>query len=217
MSNDLILYGASNPCPLKILGALERAGQPWNILGFLDDEMSTRGCVDSFGYPILGGRDTVSTFDLSTVSFVNNIFGSMKSRRLVGEMLIAQGCRLIGLLSPGTDLHLVRLGEAVTIEQQVAIDAFTQIGDHCCLKRTSSIGHETTLGDYVFVGPGATVCGRVTLGDGVYVGAGSVVRDAVRIGEGTIIGAGAVVTKDLPAGVVVMGNPAVIRPTTPRS
>ncbi len=212
MSNDLILYGASNPCPLKILGALEKSGRPWNILGFLDDELSTQGVVDSFDYPILGGREALSSYDLSAVSFVNNVFGSMRSRRLVGEMLSGRGCRLVELISPGTDLHLVKLGEAVIIEQQVAIDAFTRVGSHCCIKRAASIGHETSLGDYVFVGPGATVCGRVNLADGVYVGAGSVVRDGVSIGEGTIVGAGAVVTKNLPAGVVVMGNPATLRP-----
>lgn len=211
MSNDLILYGASNPCPLKILSALERGGRGWNVLGFLDDEMSAQGRTDSFGYPILGGRDALSNRDFPSAAFVNNVFGSMKARRLVGEILSEHGCRLVELIWPETDLSLVRLREAVIIEQHVAIDAFTRIGSHCCLKRAASIGHETSLGDYVFVGPGATVCGRVTIEDGVYLGAGSVVRDGVTIGEGTIVGAGAVVTKDLPCGVVVTGNPARMR------
>ncbi len=213
MSNDLILYGASNPCPLKILSALERGDRGWRILGFLDDEMSAQGRRESFGYPILGGRDALSNDDLPSAAFMNNVFGSMKSRRLVGEMLLEHGCRLVELIWPDTDLSLVRLGEAVIIEQHVAIDAFTRVGGHSCLKRAASIGHETTLGDYVFVGPGATICGRVAIEDGVYIGAGSVVRDGVTIGEGTIVGAGAVVTKDLPAGVVVTGNPARIRST----
>ena len=40
-----------------------------------------------------------------------------------------------------------------------------------------------------------------------------IVLPGVSIGDNTVVGAGAVVTKDLPANVVAVGNPArVIRP-----
>ncbi|MFD3917820.1 sugar O-acetyltransferase [Streptomyces sp. NPDC058595] len=52
----------------------------------------------------------------------------------------------------------------------------------------------------------------VTIGDNVWLGAGVIVCPGVTIGENTVVGAGAVVTKDLPAGVLAVGNPArVIR------
>ena len=35
-------------------------------------------------------------------------------------------------------------------------------------------------------------------------------REAVTIGRGSVVGAGSVVTRDVPAGVVVAGNPAVV-------
>jgi maltose O-acetyltransferase len=44
------------------------------------------------------------------------------------------------------------------------------------------------------------------------LGGGVIVCPGVRIGDDTVVGAGAVVTRDLPAGVVAVGNPArVIR------
>jgi len=53
----------------------------------------------------------------------------------------------------------------------------------------------------------------ITIGDNVWLGGGVIILPGVSIGENTVVGAGAVVTKDLPANVVAVGNPArVIRP-----
>ncbi len=52
----------------------------------------------------------------------------------------------------------------------------------------------------------------ITIGDNVWLGGGVIVCPGVTIGDDTVVGAGAVVTRDLPAGVVAVGNPArVIR------
>ncbi len=48
----------------------------------------------------------------------------------------------------------------------------------------------------------------ITLADNVWLGGGAIVCPGVTIGENTVVGAGAVVTRDLPAGVVAVGNPA---------
>ncbi|UPL50329.1 sugar O-acetyltransferase [Hymenobacter sublimis] len=82
-----------------------------------------------------------------------------------------------------------------------------------------------TIGDNVFIAPnvvlttaghpvepGPRVAGwefarPITLGDNVWLGAGVLVMPGVTIGAGTTIGAGSVVTRDIPAGVVAVGNP----------
>ncbi len=47
----------------------------------------------------------------------------------------------------------------------------------------------------------------VTIGSDVWVGGGAIVLPGVTIGDGSVIGAGSVVTRDVPAGVVALGNP----------
>jgi maltose O-acetyltransferase len=52
----------------------------------------------------------------------------------------------------------------------------------------------------------------ITIGDNVWLGGGAIVLPGVTIGDDSVIGAGSVVTKDVPAGVLAVGNPArVIR------
>ncbi|MET7341069.1 sugar O-acetyltransferase [Streptomyces sp. NPDC087866] len=52
----------------------------------------------------------------------------------------------------------------------------------------------------------------ITIGDNVWLGGGAIVLAGVTVGDNSVIGAGAVVTKDIPANVVAVGNPArVIR------
>jgi maltose O-acetyltransferase len=56
----------------------------------------------------------------------------------------------------------------------------------------------------------------ITIGDNVWLGSGAIILAGVTIGDNTVVGAGAVVTRDLPANVVAVGNPArVIRPIEP--
>lgn len=57
----------------------------------------------------------------------------------------------------------------------------------------------------------------IVIGDNAWLGGGAIVLPGVTIGPDSVIGAGAVVTRDVPAGVVAVGNPArVVRALTPR-
>lgn len=51
----------------------------------------------------------------------------------------------------------------------------------------------------------------ITIGNSVWIGAGAQVLPGVTIGDGSVIAAGAIVTRDVPAGVVVAGQPAVVK------
>ncbi|WP_374210635.1 sugar O-acetyltransferase [Dermatobacter hominis] len=83
-----------------------------------------------------------------------------------------------------------------------------------------------TIGDHVQIGPnvqlltpthpidpdlrraGWEAAEPITIGDNVWLGGGAIVLPGVEIGADTVVGAGAVVSRDLPAGVVAVGNPA---------
>ena len=57
----------------------------------------------------------------------------------------------------------------------------------------------------------------VHIGRNCWIGAGALIMPGVTIGDDTVVGAGSVVTKDLPSGVVAVGNPCrVLRPVGER-
>ena len=53
----------------------------------------------------------------------------------------------------------------------------------------------------------------IVIGDNVWLGSGAIVLPGVTIGDNTVVGAGSVVTRDLPANVVAVGNPARVMKT----
>ncbi|MER6015949.1 sugar O-acetyltransferase [Streptomyces bluensis] len=48
----------------------------------------------------------------------------------------------------------------------------------------------------------------IAIGDNVWIGGGAIILPGVTVGDNSVVGAGAVVTKDVPANVVAVGNPA---------
>ena len=49
------------------------------------------------------------------------------------------------------------------------------------------------------------------IGSNCWIGAGAVIMPGVTIGDGSVIGAGSVVTRDIPSGVVAVGNPCRVQ------
>ncbi len=52
--------------------------------------------------------------------------------------------------------------------------------------------------------------GRIRIERGAWIGAAAILLPGVTVGAGAVVGAGSVVTRDVPAGAVVVGNPARI-------
>jgi len=90
--------------------------------------------------------------------------------------------------------------EGVTIEDQVFIGHNVTFINDLYPRATTPMGELQSAADWDVV---PTIVRK-----GASIGSGATILCGVEIGEGAIIGAGSVVTKDVEAGMIVVGNPA---------
>ena len=100
------------------------------------------------------------------------------------------------------------VSEGTVVNAAALVGANTSIGCFVHVNRSVSVGHDDVIDDYATLGPACVLAGHVHIGRGAFVGAGAVCGPGVSIGANAIVGAGAVVVRDVPAGAVVVGNPA---------
>jgi acetyltransferase-like isoleucine patch superfamily enzyme len=120
-------------------------------------------------------------------------------------------------------LPLLSLGDGTFLGHLVIISCADQIqiGKHCLIAAGVQIsdydGHPLDAERRRAGDPTPPENIRpITIGDDVWIGQSAILLKGVTIGPRAIIGAGAVVTRDVPADVVVAGNPArVIKHLTP--
>lgn len=115
-----------------------------------------------------------------------------------------------------------RVGSNCNICAHTFIENDVVVGDNVTVKCGVQLWDGLRVGNNVFIGPNVTFCNdkhpksgnhdfkveRTVIEDDVSIGANATILPGVKLSKGAVIGAGAVVTKDVAAGVTVVGNSA---------
>lgn len=147
-------------------------------------------------------------------------------QRIADDVKLGVGVRIFDFVN----LYGCEIGDNTKVGTFVEVQKNAKIGRNCKISSHTFICEGVTIEDGVFIGhhvvfindkyPRSTnangalqteadwVVGKTTVKAGASIGSGSVVLCNVTIGENAIVGAGSVVTRDVPARVIVAGNPA---------
>jgi sugar O-acyltransferase (sialic acid O-acetyltransferase NeuD family) len=177
------------------------------MLGLLGRHDLTFVCDDPTG-PV-EGIPVIAPGELNEDDTLVIAVGDPNARR---EIAARMHCRLGILQSPNVSVGpSVKIGEGSILCDHVTLTACAKVGRHFHANIYSYVAHDCVIGDFVTFAPRVSCNGNVTVGDGAYIGTNAMIKQGVTIGENAVIGMGAVVTKDVPANITVVGNPAKAR------
>ncbi len=125
------------------------------------------------------------------------------------------------LVSGYSEYVFVESGFTCVLGKNVRFEGMAMVNFNCTFLDSNVI----TIGHRALIGPGCSlICTNhalvaqerlagmfddapITIGGDAWLGANVTVLPGVTVGNGAVIGAGSVVTRDIPAGVVAVGNP----------
>lgn len=212
MNEIFAVYGASG-CGRSLMPIaieqLNRLGNNYQLV-FIDDALQENANVNGH---VAMNYDTFKKLD-SDHKFVLIAIAGSGIRQRIADRLFSDNISLWSVTAANTILM-----DSVNIDEGAALSPFVTIGSNVTIGKCfhanlySYVEHDCMIGDYVTFAPRVSCNGNIHIHDHAYIGAGAVIKQGTTdkpliIGAGATVGMGAVVTKDVPAGAVVVGNPA---------
>ena len=210
MSKKLLLFpfGGNSRESLAAIFALNDHKDEWEILGFVDDNISTHG-RECCGIRVLGGREILREIPDAYVLAVPGSPKNFFRRADIITGLYIEESRFATIVHPS----VVKAPDAVIgyntlIMSGVVVSCGVTIRNHCIILPNTVISHDSVVEDFCCIGSNVSISGSVHISSTCYIGSGTKIREDICIGRGALIGLGSIVISHIQAGVIAVGSPA---------
>jgi sugar O-acyltransferase (sialic acid O-acetyltransferase NeuD family) len=180
-----------------------------SVLGFVDVNSALPSLL---GIPHIGNDEAVFLYLPEKVRLVNGVgsTGSTALRRAIYERFREKQYNFETVIHPSAIIAPeVHIEDGVQVMAGAVVQPGSRLGTNVIINTGARVDHDCWIDAHAHVAPGASLSGHVRIGSGAHIGAGATIIQGIKVGSAAIVGAGAVVVRDVPAGVTVVGLPAV--------
>lgn len=194
MTTAPLIDPAARIHPNASIGSNTHIG-PWCFIG--EDVVIGDNCVIEpnvviKGPTVIGNHNHIYQFSSVGESTPDMKYKGEKTRLVIG------------------DHNIIR--EGVTLHRGTIQDrAETTIGDHNLLMAYVHVGHDSVIGNHCILVNNSALAGHVIIGDWAILSGYTLVHQHCHIGAHSFTGMGSTIGKDVPAFVLVAGNPAAAK------
>lgn len=171
--------------------------------------MQYAGFVDDKDISIWAGLSVyhLSDLDLEKSIYLHLAIGNCKTREAIVTKLAK--AHFFTVSHPSAAIaKTATIGSGTFLAAHCVVAPDAIIGRHCIVNHAAVVDHDCIVGNFTHIAPQSSLGGGVKVGQGVFVGTGAVVLPGLTIEDYAVIGAGAVITKNVAAGLTLVGNPA---------
>jgi len=206
MTRELLFLGAGGLAREALCALRANDQRAWRPAGFLDDDPTKHGQLID-GLPVLGGLELADQHPNAGLALCVGGPGTTSKKAEIAERFDTE--RFATIVHPGAVLpDGSSIGRGSIVLAGVISTTRVHLGQCTTFMPGVVVTHDDVIADYVVCAAGVRLGGGVRLGIGAYLGMGALIRQGVAVGAWSVIGMGAVVLRDVPAGMVVVGNPA---------
>lgn len=189
---------------LRLIGGCE-------LVGLLDSNPALAGTQPQ-GVPVLGDDSLLVSLYRDGVHHAFLGLGATRAthvRETLHARLVAMGFDVLSIVHPDAYVSAsAHLGSGVTVMCRAVVQTGVHLDTNVIVNTGAIVEHDCRVGAHSHIASGATLAGGVRVGARSHIGAGAIVRESIAIGDDATVGAGAVVVAPVPAGAIVVGNPA---------
>lgn len=175
----------------------------WEKVIFIDDSPDKTDSERIFSFETI-----VNDYKPEDIEFMVGI-GEPVIRAKIFDKVKEKGYNFATLVHPSASVAgNARIEEGTVICYNAYVSIDTYLAENSLVQPMSVVGHGCMIGKNSVISAFVSMGGNSRIGDNSFVGMNVPIKQGAVIGSGSVVGMGSVVVRDIPDGVVAVGNPA---------